>query len=119
MNKELLASQFAVLPQGWTMSLVPQLIDELIGTLQNYVDDFQVVDCKEKFGAIRIYWEWRDREYTDSELQDLDKLWEKVDAVITKYERISIRACVNCGAPATHYTAGYILPLCEKCKDIR
>lgn len=120
MDKENLMSQFTCVPQGWGKSIIPLLIDELFEALGDHVVDFKVTDCKEKFGALRIYWTWSwdDQEYDDDELFDLEVLGADIDAIIAKYERMSIRTCMTCGSQATYYTKGYMLPLCGTCKDL-
>ena len=43
----------------------------------------------------------------------------KVSDIIAKYEELSARTCINCGAPATKISLGWISPWCDVCsKDI-
>lgn len=37
--------------------------------------------------------------------------------IIRKYEELSARTCICCGAPATYVTREWIMPVCFNCKD--
>ena len=101
------------LPRGWVNSFVPQLKDELFHVLGQYAEDFCVLQCKEKYGKMRLYWHFPDRDYyTDEDYDYLEKLCPKIEAIVNKYEAISGFTCVKCGAPATHFKDG--LPYCEE-----
>ena len=39
----------------------------------------------------------------------------QVPFIINKYEDLSMRTCIQCGAPATRMTTGWISPYCDKC----
>lgn len=101
------------LPRGWVNSFVPQLKDELFDVLGQYAEDFCVLDCKEKYGNMRLYWHFPDRDYyTDEDYDYLEKLCPKIEDIINKYEVISGFICVKCGAEATHFKDG--LPYCKE-----
>lgn len=98
------------LPNGWVNSFVPQLKQELLDTLGIYADDFEILQAKEKYGAMRVYWTWKDREYTDNEIKRMNILYDYIEDVISKYEDISMLTCRGCGEENTiAYT------LCSKC----
>ena len=59
------------LPDGWTSTFIPEMKKELANILGSYVDDFTVFQIKEKYGALRMYWSWANREYTDNEVSSL------------------------------------------------
>ena len=102
-----------LLPLGWQIGVVPQLKQELIDTLGIYVDDFEIIQAKEKFGTLRVYWTWRDREYTEHEIKYLSVLYDYVANVIYKYEDISMCTCIICGK---YGDMEYYAPtLCEEC----
>lgn len=106
-------SKLDSLPSGWVRSFVPQLKDELFNALGQYAEDFCVLDCKEKYEEMRLYWCFPDRDYyTDEDYDYLEKLCPKIEAIVNKYEIISGCTCVKCGAPATHFKDG--LPYCEE-----
>lgn len=93
-----------LLPNGWS-DIVIEMCGELKKVLiaNNILDEYEVIQAKEKFGALRWY---------DSHP------WLTYD-VIDKYEDKSERICVGCGNKATHMTKGYILPMCDKCDRTR
>ena len=90
------------MPEGWRIAFGEQLCAELMQELERYdcVDDFRIVQLKEKFGMLRLYTNFS----TDG-----------IDDVIDKYTEISKRTCIRCGKPATHITCGWIEPWCEDC----
>ena len=104
------------LPEGWYKNVVPNMVDELVNALGPYVFDFEVLQCKEKYGAIRIYWTWAEGSEKDPEI-NWHEMCNKIDTILHKYESISFLTCVECGAPATRYSTGWVLPYCHKCFD--
>lgn len=109
--------EIADLYDGWLKTFVPQMMDEMFDALGSYVEDFDVLQIKEKFGEMRLYWDWVDRDYTDAEVEDLNELYKIIEHIISKYEDISRRTCVKCGGKATHFSTGWILPYCDSCRD--
>lgn len=103
------------LPNGWVNTFVPYLKRELADALGSYVDDFEVRQIKEKYAAMRFYWSWADRDYTDEERNDLKILTYEIESIINKYEYISYKTCVACGKPAEEYSSGWVLPFCYHC----
>lgn len=102
------------LPDGWTSTFIPEMKKELAGILYSYVDDFTIFQIKEKYGTLRIYWSWADRDYTDDEAKDLRDLTKEVQALIRKYESISEKTCVVCGKEAIKMTTGWVMPVCSE-----
>lgn len=99
------------LPKGWVRSFVPQLKQELRETLGVFADDFQIIQTKEKYGMLRLYWTWKDREYTEHEIKRMSILYDYIEEVITKYEYISMNICMNCGNENTNLCQ----ILCDEC----
>jgi len=83
------------LPRGWE-----ELARKMIKECETIYPDWEVIDLKEKFGALRCY--------------DCGAPKE-VHEIINKYEDISARTCCNCGKPATKISTGWILPWCDEC----
>ena len=106
---------FDNLPNGWTNSFVNNLRNELYDALGDFADDFVVLDCKDKYGSMRIYWSWKERPYTVDELMHLNELHDVIDDVIDKYSKISYKTCVACGNPAEEYSRCWVLPFCSYC----
>lgn len=110
-----ITESFDNLPNGWTRSFVENFRHELYNTLGDFSDDFVVLDCKEKDGAMRVYWSWKERPYTIDELMRINDLYYSIDCVIDKYSKISYKTCVVCGSPAEEYSKCWVLPFCYHC----
>lgn len=92
------------LPVGWQNGFGVQMCDELMAALGKYADDFIIIQLKEKYNSIRLYWDWADKDYTDEESKEMKAINDMIDNIICKYEEISYNTCVVCGKPATKYT---------------
>lgn len=103
------------LPEGWTNTFIPKMKQELAGVLGSYVENFEVLRIKEKYGCLRFYWSWSDKDYTTDEEHDLMVLSKEIDAIISKYEDISEKTCVVCGKPSVKMTSGWVMPVCDYC----
>ena len=101
------------IPDGWVNTFITDMKIELANVLGSYVDDFIVRSLKEKYGVLRIYWTWKDRDYDDNESEDLELLTKEIEDIISKYENISKNTCVVCGESATKMTTGWIVPVCD------
>ncbi len=92
------------MPDGWRkafgMKMCEEIREELIKW--NDLDRWQIIEMKEKYGQLRIY---------DSGI----KIGCRIHDIERKYEQISERTCIVCGAPATKMTLGWISPYCDKC----
>ena len=92
---------------GWRKAFGEDFCNELFDALINadYLDDFHFLQIKEKFGALRLYFNgWPATEHGD-----------KIIEVVSKYEELSKYICGYCGKPARYITKGWIYPLCEDC----
>ena len=99
-------------------SFVPQFKDELFNVLGAYADEIMFYQIKEKYGALRVYWNCPDRDYyTEKDDMDIKELVPVIRSIIDKYVEISEKTCAVCGKTATHMTTGYIVPLCDNCED--
>ena len=104
------------LPVGWEIGFGAQMCDELIATLGKFADDFTILQLKEKYGSIRLYWHWADKEYTNEDAEEMKVIYNAVRDIINKYENISYHTCSVCGEPAdVHNINGWILPYCIDC----
>lgn len=108
-------SDLDLLPTGWTKTFVPKMKEELFNMLGPYVEDFIILDAKEKYGQLRVYWTWEYRDYAISELADLGELQKDIDDTLFYYESLSKNTCVVCGKSTTHISKRYELPMCESC----
>ena len=64
---------------------------------------------------MRVYWFWKDRDYTLDEETDLKEIEEHIYDILNKYISISSKTCVQCGNLADHFSKGYVLPYCSNC----
>lgn len=114
---ELNMEELNMIPIGWANSLIPELEKELRAVLGKYLNDWIVVQAKEKYGQLRIYWTWNDRNYTNKEIKELDKICKKLNKIIDKYEQISLETCVKCGEESTTFSKIWTLPFCDDCEE--
>lgn len=98
------------LPPGWRKAFCPKMWDELKAILEkaNYVNEFRFVQIKEKWGTLRLYYN-----SVPHQISDEIVAWEQ------KYDRMSEETCIDCGAPATRMTLGWINFVCDKCSERR
>lgn len=104
---------------GWYKTFSAQLMDELFEALDNYVEDFEVYQIKEKFGELVVYYGWQDRDYTEQEKLELQEIDAVVENILVKYQLLSKNTCVKCGAKATRFSDGWVLPYCESCDFLK
>lgn len=98
------------LPVGWINAFGEKMCDELLEALGEYVDDWTILQAKEKFGEMRIYHCWQNNHPGQDERHDL------INNIIDKYSNISYKTCVHCGKPADIRTVGgWIAPYCHDC----
>lgn len=106
------------LPVGWQISFGVQMCDELMAALGKYADDFIIIQLKEKYNSIRLYWDWADKDYIDEESKEMNAINDMIDNIIHKYDEISYNTCVVCGKPATKYTkSGWLQGYCSECYE--
>lgn len=93
------------IPVGWKIAFGEMMCEEIKQELVrcNYLDEFRIIQAKEKFGGLRIY--------TNGEPVDC-----KVQQIIDKYSTLSENICIICGKPDVPITNnGWISPYCKKC----
>lgn len=94
------------MPDGWRIGFAEKMCDELLEALGKYADQWIIYQLKEKYGRLVIYHSGIPRD-----------VYDKVDNIIMKYEKISEETCVMCGAPGVMRTGGWILPYCDLCYE--
>ena len=92
------------MPDGWRTAFGEQMCEEIRDVLVKLgkLNDYRVLQIKEKFGQLR----W----YNDSYCKELED-------VIDKYTALSERTCIVCGKPAEFVSTGWISPWCGECAD--
>lgn len=97
------------IPDGWRKSFGLAYMEELRSDLiaNNYLEEFRILQIKEKYGQLRVY--------TGAIPRD-----SKVFDIIHKYERLSENVCMTCGKPAqiVEY-CGWLESICEDCWNER
>ena len=96
------------MPDGWRDAFGEQICSEIEAILEeaDYQDKYRIMQIKEKFGSLR----WYDNGAPAS-------IYKRIQDVIRRYELISYKTCIACGAPADGLTAGWIMPFCQHCAD--
>ena len=105
------------LPSGWIDAFGAQMCDELMVALGEYVNRWIIVQVKEKWGSMVIYYYFDIDGLSDEEIEKVNEVEEFVSNIIDKYDEISYHTCAYCGAPATRKTTGWVLPVCQTCFD--
>ena len=96
------------MPTGWRIAFGEQMCEELLEILKeaNYVEEYMIVQIKEKYAELRWY---------DNGVPE--KVWDKYRDWLYKYEELSRRTCIRCGKPATLISRGWISPYCDCIKE--
>ena len=94
------------MPDGWKRVFGKQMCEEIRNVLikGGYLYDYRVIEVKEKYGGLR----WYDNGAPSS-------IYNELQDIIDKYEKLSYRTCRCCGRPATKISLGWISPFCDKC----
>lgn len=100
-------TELDAMPDGWLKAFGEDMCFEIRDVLDETEDEdfeYRILQIKEKWGALR----W----YDSGAPKDI---YDKLRAVLRKYEDISAHTCIHCGAPATRISAGWISPWCDEC----
>ena len=92
------------MPDGWRRAFGLRMCEDLRNALidDNDLDRWRIVQMKEKYGELRLY-------------DNGHKIGSTVPMIIDRYAKLSVITCIQCGAPATRVTTGWISPYCDKC----
>lgn len=83
---------------GW-FDLIWDLCDSIKKTIESKgIDNFEVIQVKEKFGGLRFY---------------CDNSTEEIDQLIRAAENKSYVTCEVCGQPGKFRTGGWVKTLCD------
>ena len=94
--------------QGW-LHLIKDMIEELI--VLGW--DKRLLQCKEKFGGLRVYWDEPDEwEHLEDETQQ-DKV-DLVNCLIDIANWLCQKICMVCGEKGTLYNENWVTVLCEE-----
>ena len=97
-------AELDAMPEGWRIAFAEQMLEELREELSkfNYLNEYRILQIKEKYGSLCWY---------DGGVPSESKIYD----IICKYEQLSERTCIVCGAPATKISLGWISPYCDDC----
>ena len=101
------------LPSGWNKGL-SQCLQHDLNTIirERNIAEFNVLQVKEKFGELRLYYSCT---FAGGESNDPNDL---IQEVIDKYAHVSSRTCVYCGKfPVPIINDGWIYPVCKACYE--
>ena len=107
---------------GWVNSFVPQLKDELFDLLGSYVEQFVVLQIKEKFGKLVVHWNFNLFDlygFEEKYVEDVEELYEQIEDLLHKYAEISSKTCIVCGEPGVMRDDYWVTPWCDKCYENR
>lgn len=93
------------LPTGWRISFGDLICEDIKNELIkfNYLDKYQIVQIKEKFGALRWY-------------DNGTPVGCQVENIIEAYSHLSENICIICGKPKVPVIDdNWICPYCENC----
>ena len=97
-------TELDAMDKGWKKTFGIQMCKEIRAALLKYgwkvLFKYRIVQIKEKWGELCWYDSYTPREVSD---------------VVRKYEDISRHTCIDCGAPATKMSTGWICPYCDNC----
>jgi len=107
-------TEYDAIPEGWRKAFGKELSDELkkVGKEElkklnkeyknkkyKWRDILQFEQIKEKYGTLRLY----------------ASATKKIQDILSKYESLSEKYCIDCGKPAVYQTKGWISFVCEDC----
>ena len=102
-----------VVGAGWWEDLLAAY-EAVSGIMADYPDHrFVIKQVKEKFGAIRFYYEVIGPEDLPAEEQPTGEVFERLRAVTKSLEEASVSKCEICGQPGHRRGNGWIKTLCD------
>lgn len=101
-------------PEGWRTQFFKTMdcINEVITEYGFHPERFQFLQVKEKFGELRIYWEFNGEEVGEVRA---DGIREYISLLIEELADKTRKICHKCGKPATLLSTGWVLPYCGEC----
>ena len=98
-------TELDAMPDGWRKAFGEMMCEEIKEELikHNCLDEYLILDIKEKFGQLRWY-------------DNGTPIRCNVSQIIDKYSVLSENICVVCGKPDVPITGiSWVIPLCKKC----
>lgn len=97
-------TELDAMPRGWREAFGELLCEEIQKELEkyNFVNEYSIVQIKEKFGELR----WYDNGYPSG---------SRLHEIIENYSACSGNICIFCGELDVPCTDGWITPVCKNC----
>lgn len=102
--------EFDLLPIGWVKTFVPKMKDDLFKALGPYVEDFILLDSKEKWGVLRVSWTFEHRN-----CNDVIEVIKTIEDILLYYKNVSENTCAICGKSPTLFSNKLNLYICDEC----
>lgn len=97
-------------PQGWHEYIRDHVYNPIHQLLApDKLKAFYILQLKEKFGGLRLYWTINSEDYPISPEE-----YDKIDEIIDNAEKETELLCFRCGRKAEYLTKGWILPICKE-----
>jgi hypothetical protein len=109
-------------PEGWfplledTLQVIgsSQWYDGKLGKDVTYLDFIKLAQVKEKFGALRFYYSFRDNPHNYEKKNISKEARYYIDGIIRFAEFRSIKTCQECGNVGRTHNLGWIMTLCDE-----
>lgn len=93
-------------PKGWR-----ETVKKVEAVL--LAEGVQIRQMKEKFGGLRVYWNWPE-EWNDLEDETFHDKSEQIELLINVADWVCQRTCMVCGEKGTLHKEGWVTVLCEE-----
>ena len=101
---------------GW-FDLIYKCCEEITSYCnKNKIPIIHIGGVKQKFGSLRIDWNWPNPLDQEEHFKNHHH-FEKIDALIERFEKMSVRVCESCGKIGhIDYSYGWLIALCDDCR---
>lgn len=114
MNDNYMRTWLDEVPYGWQQFALIyfEKIEKILND-HNANDYLRIIEVKEKWGKLRIYYS-----FVNNSKHEQNKWIEDIDRLFTSLENESWKICIDCGRQANYQTNDYVTPVCDKCKKV-
>lgn len=114
MNDNYMRTWLDEVPYGWQQFALIyfEKIEKILND-HNANDYLRIIEVKEKWGKLRIYYS-----FVNNSKHEQNKWIEDIDRLFATLENESWKICIDCGRQANYQTNDYVIPVCDKCKKV-
>ncbi len=114
MNDNYMRTWLDEVPYGWQQFALIyfEKIEKILND-HNANDYLRIIEVKEKWGKLRIYYS-----FVNNSKHEQNKWIEDIDRLFATLENESWKICIDCGRQANYQTNDYVIPVCYKCKKV-